>query len=116
MVPVKLLRIVKTEFESVLITGFTELCNNISAEGRRINNIEFICKTDPEVILWCGMSKQDRKNAEKFFFEKKEFQKITAVKNRRIIFLDPAKFCRLTPQLIDEIINLRLRVPGKFQQ
>lgn len=105
--------------EAMALAGLNNICNGYAAgkiNGYFVLNIEFICKTDPEVILWCGMSKQDRKNAEKFFFEKKEFQKITAVKNRRIIFLDPAKFCRLTPQLIDEIINLRLRLPGKFQQ
>ena len=101
--------------EAMTLAGLDNICAGYASgktAGYFVLNPEFICQQDPEVIILCGGTESENRDAGKFFHENKVFQKITAVKNRRIITLDPAKFCRLTPFLIEEISRLRSRLTG----
>ena len=71
---------------------------------------EFILNADPEVII----SFLPREVTEKYF-SRNEFRNMTAVRERKIFYPDPDKFCRLAPQLPQEIAKLRSLLAGDIR-
>ena len=43
MMPIELLRIIKTELETVLIARFGKFADDIAAERGSVNDVEFVC-------------------------------------------------------------------------
>ena len=82
---------------------------NICADGKRSYFVvpsEYILRKMPEIIISAGVPEE----AVKRFFERKEFRHIPAVKNNRIIFIDPDKFCRAGKDLPQAIKLLRQEI------
>ncbi|MBQ9804868.1 MAG: ABC transporter substrate-binding protein [Lentisphaeria bacterium] len=96
--------------EALLLAG----AENIAAgagKGYFAVSTEFICHTDPEVIISFlppGMTEK--------YFSRNEFRNMTAVRNRQIFYPDPDKFCRLAPQLPAEISKLKSLLAGDIRQ
>lgn len=85
---------------------------NVCADGKRAYFVvpsEYILRQMPEVIISAGVPEK----AVKDFFARQEFRHLPAVKNNRIIFIDPDKFCRAGKALPQAIKALRQEI---FQQ
>jgi len=95
--------------EALLLAG----AENIAAragKGYFPVSTEFILNADPEVII----SFLPREVTEKYF-ARNEFRNMTAVRERKIFYPDPDKFCRLAPQLPQEIAKLRSLLAGDIR-
>ena len=97
----------KTSFidEALTLAGVENICR----DGKRSYFVvpsEYILRRMPEVIIAAGVPEA----AVKGFFERKEFRHLPAVVKRRIIFIDPDKFCRAGRELPQAIEALRQKL------
>lgn len=94
--------------EALTLAGVENICS----DGKRAYFVvpsEYILRQMPEVIISAGVPEK----AVKDFFARQEFRHLPAVKNNRIIFIDPDKFCRAGKDLPQAIKALRQEI---FQQ
>ena len=82
---------------------------NICADGKRAYfavSSEYILRHDPELIISAGVPEA----AVKSFFARAGFRHLKAVKQRRVIAIDPDKFCRAGKNLPQAINALRQKI------
>lgn len=91
--------------EALTLAGVQNIC----ADGKRAYfavSSEYILRRDPELIISAGVPEA----AVKSFFARAEFRHLKAVKQRRIISIDPDRFCRAGKNLPQAINALRQQI------
>lgn len=91
--------------EALTLAGLSNICKNGKGVYFTVS-AEYILRRDPDVIIVAGVPETAVKN----YFSRPEFRHLTAIKKRRIIFVDPDRFCRAGSELIPEIILLRKKI------
>ena len=91
--------------EALNLAGVENLCAN-GSRAYFVVPSEYILRQMPEVIISAGVPEA----AVKSFFERNEFRNLPAVKNNRIIFIDPDKFCRAGIALPQAVKALRQEI------
>ena len=88
--------------ESITLAGAKSVTEN-SAKSYFTLPSEFVLRSDPEVIISAGVLEKTVET----FFARNEFRDVSAVRGKRIIFIDADKFCRAGTRLPDAISELR---------
>ncbi|MBO5822356.1 MAG: ABC transporter substrate-binding protein [Lentisphaeria bacterium] len=91
--------------EALTLAGVQNIC----ADGKRAYfavSSEYILRHNPELIISAGVPEA----AVKSFFARAEFRHLKAVKQRRIISIDPDRFCRAGKNLPQAINALRQQI------
>lgn len=64
---------------------------------------EELFRINPDIIFIAGVPEKTVRE----YFANKAFQNLDALKNDRLVILDENKWCRLTPELIEAVLDLR---------
>ena len=91
--------------ESITLAGARSVTEN-SAKSYFTLPSEFVLRSDPAVIISAGVPE----NIVKTFFARNEFRNVSAVRSKRIIFIDADKFCRAGMKLPDAVTELRTKL------
>ena len=91
--------------ESIVLAGAKSVTGNNMKNYFTLPS-EFVLRSDPEVIISADVPE----NMVRTFFARNEFRNVSAVRNRRIIFINADTFCRAGTKLPDAIAELRSRL------
>ena len=94
--------------EALALAG-AENCLSHESKSYFMLSVEELFRTDPEIIFTAGIPETIVRR----YFANGALQKLSAVKNGKIIILDADKFCRLTPKIIDAVFELRAKLADK---
>jgi iron complex transport system substrate-binding protein len=94
--------------DAMKLAGIENVAEN-AGDGYFIVTPEYLYRSDPEVIIIIGVPRKVADHDLKHGL----LRSLPAVKNNRIIFADPEKWSRLTPDILDAAESLRLKLTCK---